>query len=164
MELARAFAARANKRGGARVTGVPAEVPRLVPVVRTHRCRDEKMRRLPVRPEPPPSPGGWREDSLLRLFSSGRTSLSHTHHALQLRVRIFGRTPADNGALPNDSRIQPDVVVGTRRSFSSSAENPSALGDVQRCRQGAETISPPSIGGDEWVSSQDEEVETKLRT
>lgn len=97
--------ARASKRGGAGVTGVPAEVPRLLPVVRTHRCRDDKMRRLPVRPEPPPSPGGWREDSLLLLFSSGRTSLSHAHHAPQLRVRIFGRTRADNGALPNDSSL-----------------------------------------------------------
>lgn len=80
--------------------------------------------------------GGGLSSSSLQQWEN--FSLSHTHHALLLRVRMFGCTFlffADNGALPNDSRwrIQPDVVVGTRRSFSSADENQSALGDMQRC-------------------------------
>lgn len=129
--------ARANKRGEVRVTGVPVEVPRLVPVIRTHRCCDGKMRRLQART----SSVTWRMEgrlsssSLQQWENSLSLSLSHTPIMLcrthggdiWVHVSLSRPAPADNGALPNDSRIKPDVVVGTRRSFSSSDENQSVL-------------------------------------
>lgn len=86
--------ARANKRGEVRVTGVPVEVPRLVPVIRTHRCCDGKMRRLQART----SSVTWRMEGRLSSSSlqqwENSLSLSHTHPSCcaERTVGIFGCT------------------------------------------------------------------------
>lgn len=149
------------------------EVPRLLPVIRTHRCCDGKMRRLQART----SSVTWRvgEGSFFpswftlqqweNSFSPTPIMRCRKHGGdIWVHVSLCRHAPADNGALPNDSRIKPDVVVGTRHSFSPSDENQSALGDMQRCAKALKRGAHRRSVGGEWVSSQDEEVETKLRS